>query len=252
MNVRALRIAGGLLVMLLGVWAGLRVYSSRAPKSAAVPVLAGEAPAAGVRVPAGEASPPAPSDFDAPFESTDGAAVAPGRPASLKIPERLPEFSLGGRTGKPTSIATWRGKSLIINFWATWCAPCRHEIPLLQSIRREWQARNVEVVGIAVDYRDKVVAYADELKIDYPLLIGEDDALDVATAFGVESPAFPFTVFTDQRGEVVALYVGELHKAQADLILAVVQSLDQNRVHLPEARRTIAEGLRSLSAERQS
>ncbi len=159
---------------------------------------------------------------------------------------------MGDHTGKPTSIATWRGKSLIINFWATWCAPCRHEIPLLQSIRREWRDRNVEVVGIAVDYRDKVVAYAEELKIAYPLLVGEDDALDVARAFGVDSPAFPFTVFTDQRGEVVALFVGELHKTQADLILSVVQRLNQNQVPLAEARHAIAEGLRSLSAEQPS
>ncbi len=248
MKVRALRIAGGLLVVLLGLWAGLRVYERQAPKRAAVPV----APVAGVRVPAGEASPPTPSDFDAPFDLGVGTALAPGGPVLPKIPEHLPEFSLGGRTGEPISIATWRGKSLIINFWATWCAPCRHEMPLLQSIRREWRDRNVEVVGIAVDYRDKVVAYADELKIAYPLLIGEDDALDVARAFGVDSPAFPFTVFTDQRGEVVALFVGELHKAQADLILSVVQSLNQNRVQLPEARHTIAEGLRSLSSEKPS
>jgi thiol-disulfide isomerase/thioredoxin len=245
MKVQALRLAGGLLVVLLGLWAGLRVYQSHTPKRPTAPL----APLAGVRVPAGEASPPTPSDFDAPVDSAVGTAVAPGESASLKIPEHLPEFSLGGRTGKPTSIATWRGKSLIINFWATWCAPCRHEIPLLQSIRREWLDRNLEVVGIAVDYRDKVVAYADELKISYPLLIGEDDALDVARAFGVDSPAFPFTVFTDQRGEVVALYVGELHRIQLDLILSVVQSLNQNRMQLPEARHTIAEGLRSMRAE---
>jgi thiol-disulfide isomerase/thioredoxin len=248
MKIQTLRIAGGLLVVLFGLWAGLRVYERQAPKRAVVPI----APVAGVRVAAGEASPPAPSDFDAPFESAAGTALAPGGPVLPKIPEHLPEFSLGGRTGEPISIATWHGKSLIINFWATWCAPCRHEMPLLQSIRREWRDRNVEVVGIAVDYRDKVVAYADELKIAYPLLIGEDDALDVARAFGVDSPAFPFTVFTDQRGEVVALFVGELHKAQADLILSVVQSLNQNRVQLPEARHTIAEGLRSLSTEQRS
>ncbi len=243
MKVQALRLAGGLLLVLFGLWAGLRVYSTHASKRAAAPL----APFAGVRVPAGEASPPTPSDFDAPGDSAAGTAVA-----SLRIPERLPEFSLAGRTGKPTSIITWHGKSLIINFWATWCAPCRHEIPLLQSIRREWLDRNVEVVGIAVDYRDKVVAYADELKIAYPLLIGEDDALDVARAFGVDSPAFPFTVFTDQRGEVVALYVGELHRNQVDLILSVVQSLNQNRMQLPEARNTIAAGLRSLSPEQPS
>jgi len=246
MKVQPLRIAGGLLVILFGLWAGLRVYEGQAPKRAAVPV----APAAGVPVPAGEASPATPSDFDAPFDSAVGTALAPGGQVLPKIPEHLPEFSLGDRLGKPTSIATWHGKSLIINFWATWCAPCRHEMPLLQSIRREWRDRNVEVVGIAVDYRDKVVAYADELKIAYPLLIGEDDALDVARAFGVDTPAFPFTVFTDQRGEVVALYVGELHKTQADLILSVVQNLNQNRVQLPEARHSIAEGLRSLSTEK--
>jgi thiol-disulfide isomerase/thioredoxin len=245
MKVQALRLAGGLLVVLFGLWTGLRVYQSHTPKRAAAPL-------AGVRVPAGEASPPTPSDFDAPFDSVAGTAVAPGEPASPRIPDHLPEFSLVGRTGKPTPITTWRGKSLIINFWATWCAPCRHEIPLLQSIRREWLDRNVEVVGIAVDYRDKVVAYADDLKISYPLLIGEDDALDVAQAFGVDSPAFPFTVFTDRRGEVVALYVGELHKIQVDLILSVVQSLNQNRMQLPEARHTIAEGLRSMRTEQPS
>ena len=99
------------------------------------------------------------------------------------------------------------------------------------------------VVGIAVDHRDQVVAYADELKIAYPLLIGEQDALDVAAALGVESPVFPFTVFTDRRGEVVALFIGELHQAQADLILSEVQNLNQRQVGLPAARRTISEGL---------
>jgi len=259
MNARALRIAGGLLVILFGLWAGLRVYRNHAPNRPPAPTLGPTAPAtaartptAGVRVPAGEASPPNASDFEAPFDSGAGTSNAPGEPAFPKIPEHLPEFSLGDRTGKPTSVATWRGKSLIINFWATWCAPCRHEIPLLQSIRREWSDRNIEVVGIAVDHRDKVVAYADELKIAYPVLIGEDDALDVAAAFGVSSPAFPFTVFTDQRGQVVALYMGELNKSQADLILSVVQSLNQNRIQLPEARQTIAKGLRSLSVEQRS
>jgi thiol-disulfide isomerase/thioredoxin len=157
---------------------------------------------------------------------------------------------LGDRTGKATSVSTWRGKSLILNFWATWCAPCRHEIPLLQSLYREWQGRDVEVVGIAVDYRDKVLTYADELKIGYPILIGEQDALDVVTAFGVETPVFPFTVFTDRRGQVVTLYLGELHKTQADFILSVVQNLNQDRIQLPEARRSISDGLRALSEHR--
>lgn len=234
-NIRALRIAGGVLLVLVGIWAGVRVYSSRVGH----PGDGGHI--AGVRTPVGEASPPTPSDFDEAF--TAGAPP-------VKIPERLPNFTLSDRNGKATSVSAWGGKSLILNFWATWCAPCRREIPLLKSLHAEWAGRGVEVVGIAVDYRDKVLAYADELKIPYPLLIGEQDALDAAAAFGVASPAFPFTVFTDRRGQVVALYLGELHRPQADLILSVVQNLNDNRVPLAEARRNIAKGLHALAADR--
>jgi hypothetical protein len=74
--------------------------------------------------------------------------------------------------------------------------------------------------------------------------------LDVASAFGMESPVFPFTVFTDRRGEVVALFVGELHRPQAALILSVVQNLNQGTLNLPEARHVIADALSTLVAKR--
>jgi thiol-disulfide isomerase/thioredoxin len=170
-------------------------------------------------------------------------------PAS-KIPDRLPQFSLADRAGQATSIASFGGKSMIINFWATWCAPCRSEIPLLEALHAEWAGRDVTVVGIAVDYPDKVLEFAKRFKIGYPLLIGEQDALDAAAAFGVETPVFPFTVFTDRRGEVVALFIGELHRPQAELILSEVQNLNRDRVQLPAARRAIAEGLRALDSKR--
>ncbi len=246
MNVRTLRVAGALLAALFGVWAGLRVYSLHVPQP-----VAASPQARGVRVPVGEASPPTASDVDrAPGtgEVTDPGELEAGMAAPAKIPDRLPAFSLSGRDGKATSIATWNGKSLILNFWATWCAPCRREIPLLQSLHGEWAGRDVQVIGIAVDYRDKVLKYADDLKISYPLLIGEQDALDVAAAFGMRSPVFPFTVFTDRRGQVVALYIGELHKQQADLILSVVQNLNQDKMPLAEARQSIAAGLQALTA----
>jgi hypothetical protein len=107
----------------------------------------------------------------------------------------------------------------------------------------------VQVVGVAVDYRDKVLAYANDLKIPYPILIGEQDALDAATALGVESPVFPFTVFTDRRGQIVTLFVGELHKPQADLILSVVQNVNEDRIPLATARHNIADGLHALAPD---
>jgi thiol-disulfide isomerase/thioredoxin len=224
--------AAAALLMALGVWAGAELYSART-------VLQSHP---GVRAPAGEASAPNSSDLAYAPQGSDLAGALP----SAKIPEQLPQFSLENSAGKATSIASFGGKSLIINFWATWCAPCRSEIPLLETLHAEWSGRDVIVVGIAVDYREPVLAFAQRYKIGYPLLIGEQDALDAAAAFGVQSPVFPFTVFTDRRGEVVALFIGELHRAQAELILSEVQNLNKDLVELKAARRAIAEGLSAL------
>jgi thiol-disulfide isomerase/thioredoxin len=230
MKTPGLRLLGAASIVLLGIWAGLKTHSVRSAHEAH-----------GVAVPAGMASAPDPSDSAA----SEAAIPHP------VVPARLPDFSLKDLTGKSIPISAWSGKSLVINFWATWCAPCRREIPLLKTLAAEWDGRDLKVVGIAVDYRDKVRDFAGQFKIDYPVLIGDQDALDVAAKFGMASPAFPFTVFTDRRGEVVALFVGELHRPQADFILSEVQDLNQDRVQLPEARRAIVEGLRAL-AEKQA
>jgi thiol-disulfide isomerase/thioredoxin len=245
MNTSVLRIACAALLVVLGIWAGAEFRSSRGAAQRLH----------GISVPAGEASAPNPSDLARAPEGAgaDGAsppdALLPGVLPPSKIPDRLPQFSLADRAGKATSIASFGGKSLIINFWATWCAPCRSEIPLLEALHSEWAGRDVSVVGIAVDYPDKVLEFADRFKIRYPLLIGEQDALDAAASLGVQSPVFPFTVFTDRRGEIVALFIGELHRPQAELILSEVQNLNKDLIQLPAARRAIEEGLHALTAK---
>jgi len=232
MTTPALRITVAALLVVLGIWAGAKVHSIHA---------AGPGNR-GIVVSAGEASPPNPSDL---AESPDGAPL-PGVLPPAKIPDRLPAFALQDRAGKNTAIAAYGDKSLIINFWATWCAPCLREIPLLQSLQAEWSAHDVTVVGVAVDHREPVLKFAERMKIGYPLLIGEQDALDAAAALGVVSPVFPFTVFTDRRGEVVALFIGELHRTQAELILGQVRRLNEGATQLPAARRAISDGLRAL------
>jgi thiol-disulfide isomerase/thioredoxin len=230
MNSPGLRFVGAALIMLLGIWAGSRLYWVRNAQYHR-----------GVPVPAGQASVPDPRDAspDAPGSAVPHAVV----------PDLLPAFALSDLSGKPTSVSTWNGKSLVINFWATWCAPCRREMPLLETLASEWADRGIVVVGVAVDYPDKVKEFAGRFNIDYPLLVGEQDALDVAAKLGMNSPAFPFTVFADRSGEIVALFVGELHRPQADLILSVVQNLNQNRIQLPEAKQTIARGLAKLAEQ---
>jgi thiol-disulfide isomerase/thioredoxin len=231
MTERALRAAAAALVVIVGIWAGIRVHSSWTAPGAGH---------RGIATPVGEASPPVSSDLvDQPHAGLAGS--------DIKIPTRLPAFTLADLGGVPTPIAHWQGKSLVINFWATWCAPCRREIPMLGSLAAQWADRGVVVVGVAVDQAHAVASYAQELKIPYPLLVGEQDALDAALALGVASPVFPFTVFTDDGGEIVALYIGELHPAQADLILSRVQSVDRHELSLSAARRSIAAGLNRLA-----
>jgi len=223
---------GAALLALTAGWAAERLFAGRGTAlSQAQPEVSGE-PVATIAPGTGDREQP--SDTEVPLPS--------------RIPTELPVFTLDDLSGKPTSIAKWRDKSLVLNFWATWCAPCRREIPLLKSLAEDWQTRDVAVVGVAVDHRAEVQSFADKFRISYPLLIGEEDALDAAAALGMDSPVFPFTVFTDRRGEVVALFVGELHRPQAELILQAVQDLNQDRVNLAAAKRSIADGLRAYQA----
>jgi thiol-disulfide isomerase/thioredoxin len=181
-------------------------------------------------------------------------SVAPPPPAAasarpLAIPEALPEFSLPDLKGVPHHLADWRGQPLMINFWATWCEPCRREIPLLEALRRENAGNHLEVVGIAIDQPDSVRKFAKDLGIEYPVLVGEQGGLEAVTAFGVDT-VLPFTVFADARGRIVKLKIGELHRDEATFILARLPEVGTGRLSVQAAREQIGEGLRHLAVSR--
>lgn len=184
-------------------------------------------------------------------EST-AASAAPREATPLELPDiRLPDTG-----GTPRKLSAWRGHPLIINFWATWCEPCRREIPLLESLRREAVSRapgavdRLEVIGIAVDDRDPVLKYIHQMGVDYPVLVGGEDAgMAAIHAFGMEA-VLPFSVFADTRGRIVAVKVGELHPDDAQLILARLADEDAGRLPLQQARDQISAGLAALAAAR--
>jgi len=171
-------------------------------------------------------------------------AEAPASPAP-KVPEQLPAIRLPGTDGAVHGLAEWKGRPLLVNFWATWCEPCRREIPLLKKLRREHASDGLEIVGIAVDYPDVVRKYATARGIDYPVLVGEEGGLAAVSAFGMET-VLPFSVFADRAGRVVTLKVGELHRDEAELILDRVREVDAGRLPVAVAREQISEGVRRL------
>lgn len=182
------------------------------------------------------------------------AALADGAPATastprLPIPEALPDVRLPDLAGSEKSVRDFLGHPLIVNFWATWCAPCRREMPLLQQLRRDHRAERLEIVGIAVDFRTAVEDYQRRHSVDYPLLIGEDRGLAAVQQFGMDT-VLPFSVFAQANGQIVAIKVGELHRDEADYILAAMSALAAGQMSLPQARAGIAERLKQLSIER--
>jgi thiol-disulfide isomerase/thioredoxin len=198
-------------------------------------------PRASLRVDRALPSPVPPREAQSAPEGT----TAVGR----RIPDELPLIRLPGLDGTLRSVSEFRGKLLVLNFWATWCEPCRREIPLLQRLRSDRAKDGVEIVGIALDYRDDVAKYALARDVRYPLLIGEKGGLEAANALGMDT-ILPFSVFADRRGRIIALKVGELHADEAALILDRMTDLDRGTLNLAAARAQISTGMSRLSAAR--
>ena len=128
---------------------------------------------------------------------------------------RRPDFTLNDLAGSPQSITQWDGKVLLVNFWASWCAPCRREIPLLNELQAEYGSRGVQVIGVAIDDLDSVQDFLKSMPISYPLLIGEQEAVDALAGFGAEMTVLPYTAFVRRDGSVEVLHAGELHRDEA-------------------------------------
>ena len=170
-----------------------------------------------------------------PTHAADSAAGA------LPAVAMLPDFSLPNLAGEPQSIQSWPGKPLLINFWATWCAPCLREIPMLKELQAA--RSDLQVVGIAIDKHDPVVEFARNIEFNYPILVGQSEAWAAAGALGVNIYALPFTIFTGGDGSILGVHTGELHAEHLDLFRTVVDELTAGRVGVDEARARLASGI---------
>lgn len=136
-----------------------------------------------------------------------------------QMPEALWSLRFPSLTGKTQTLGDWRGKTVVLNFWATWCAPCREEIPDLIAIRGEYAGKGVEIVGIAIDNAQAVKSYAQQMGIPYPLLMGQGSALDLSRALGNPNGALPYTVVMAPDGAILLRHLGRLPKSKLQSIL---------------------------------
>jgi thiol-disulfide isomerase/thioredoxin len=169
--------------------------------------------------------------------------------AARAVPEAVPDLKLKDLNGKTHALSEFKGAATIYNFWATWCAPCRREIPLLNQLYAKHRAEKLQLVGVAVDFRDDVQKFLKTTPISYLLLTAEQDGAETAAKFGMEL-VLPFSVFASSGGQIVAVKVGELHLREADAILAAIRSLEAGQTSLAQARAQITTRLRQFSIER--
>jgi peroxiredoxin len=129
--------------------------------------------------------------------------------------DRRPDFLLAGVDGNRHSIDEWDGKVILLNFWATWCPPCRREIPSFVDLQRKYRERGLVVIGIGIDRPDKVRRFVEEYGVDYVNLVGGEDATEVSIQYGNRTAALPYSVIIDRAGRIVYTHVGELRRSLA-------------------------------------
>ncbi len=226
------------VVVLAGCGFLVVLLASRAAHRPAA--LASRAAEASVATSGAAATPPA---------SPTGASDQAAEPASRPIPANLPDVRVPDLTGKPRSLRDFLGHPLIVNFWATWCEPCRREMPLLQQLLQQYRGQGLQVLGVAVDSRAAVEQYLRTRPVDYPVLAGETEATDAMDQFGAV-PALPFSIFADAQGHIVVVKLGELHREEADYILSAERDLAAGHHTLAETRTAIEVRLRELAVAR--
>jgi len=126
--------------------------------------------------------------------------------------QQLPPFAFADLEGQMRRSDEWTGKVLVVNFWATWCPPCRRELPAFAELQAAYAGRGVQFLAIAIDDADQVQRFAARHPFNFPILLGDDAAVTLAKQLGNRVAGLPYTVVVDQRGAVRVRHVGEYER----------------------------------------
>jgi thiol-disulfide isomerase/thioredoxin len=151
--------------------------------------------------------------------SAGGAWLFREHRAAARDGAAILELVLPDVDGRQQAFSQWRGKILVVNFWATWCVPCREEMPQFIATQAREGANGVQFVGIAVDQVDKVRQFKQQIGLNYPALIGGFGAIDLSRQLGNELAALPFTIVLDREGRVAYTQLGPVKGTRLDALL---------------------------------
>ena len=139
--------------------------------------------------------------------------------ASQQLNQHVTDFSLHDVEGKTHSFSEWENKVRVLNFWATWCPPCLRETPMFVEMQEQLGSKGLQFVGVAIDEKQKVLDFMDSYGVNYPMLIGTEDAIKVAEQYGNRFGALPWTVVIDRSGTIVHAQGGEFTKQKAEEVI---------------------------------
>lgn len=153
------------------------------------------------------------------------AADSTSTPPAAAPQPAVAEPTLRDLDGRAHTLAEWRGKVVVLNFWATWCGPCREEMPEFVRLQNELGGQGLQFVGVAIDEADAVRGYLKETPVNYPVLMGDEHAPDWADKLGNKLAGLPFSVVFDREGRKVHAITGVFKREE---ILKIVKPLLAN------------------------
>jgi thiol-disulfide isomerase/thioredoxin len=131
-----------------------------------------------------------------------------------------PEFAAMDLSGEMRNIKEWDGKLIFLNFWATWCPPCLKEIPEFIELQKAYGDQGFQIIGIAIDDEDAVREYVEQVGMNYPSLVVQNEGVMLAKRYGNGIGALPYTVIINRDGEISNTIRGELSKIRAKELMA--------------------------------